>query len=186
MWIIADCRKQKCFSLSENLITLCEFDKNIEPQNTLAEVLEISSSTLATIAIQQAEIQKVSIECGKNSLKIRKPLKTTPLSFYEYDVIEWFKIVCAKNIAISGFLIKGKALQLHNVKDFSASNDWIDCFKKSYNIVQKKMRGKKAYANRNVVNNWVEKLFSLILTHLLHSTLKLISMSYLVHFKLLN
>lgn len=162
---MADCRKRKRFSLSEKLNILREFDKNVGPQNVLAERLKISTSTLATIVKQRAEIEKASSECGEKSSKIRKSVKATPFSLLESDLVEWFNIVRAKNIAISGPLIKEKALQLaekHNVKDFSASNGWIDRFKKRYDVVQKKVCGEKADVNENVVKDWKEKLLSLI------------------------
>lgn len=162
---MTDCRKRKRFSLSEKLDILREFDKNVGPQNALAERLKISTSTLATIVKQRAEIEKASAECGGKSSKIRKSMKVTPLSVFESDLVEWFNIVRAKKIAISGPMIKEKALQLaekHNLKDFSASNGWIDRFKKRYDIVQKKVCGEKADVNENVVKDWEEKLLSLI------------------------
>jgi hypothetical protein len=51
-------------------------------------------------------------------------MKTTSLSAFESDLVEWFNIVSAKKITISGPLITEKALQLaekHNLKDFSGS-----------------------------------------------------------------
>lgn len=46
------------------------------------------------------------------------------------------------------------------MKDFSASNGWIDRFKKRYDIVRKKLCGEKADVNENVVKDWEEKLLS--------------------------
>lgn len=90
---MVDCRKWKHFSFSEKLNIFRELDKKVGPRKALAERL-------------------------KNSCKIRKSLKVTPPSVLEYDPVEWFNIVFAKKVAISGLLIKEK----HNVKKISASN----------------------------------------------------------------
>ena len=47
------------------------------------------------------------------------------------------------------------------VKDFLAFNDWIGCFRKRYNVVQKKVCREKLDVNKNVIKDWKEKMLSL-------------------------
>lgn len=66
-----------------------------------------------------------------------------------------------KTLPLLGFLhIKENTLefaQKHWMKNFSTYNGRIDHFEKSYDVVQKKVRGEKLDINKKVVNEQNEK-----------------------------
>ena len=73
---------------------------------------------------------------GKSKKK-RKTLKTSPYEEIENVLLKWYSDARAAKIPINGVLMKEKAreITLQMKIDFSASNGWMDRFKKRLNLV---------------------------------------------------
>ena len=52
----------------------------------------------------------------------------------ESKLVEWYKEVTAKNISVSAKMIRDKAVEISEDKDFLASKGWLEKFKKKFNI----------------------------------------------------
>ncbi|GBM23262.1 Major centromere autoantigen B [Araneus ventricosus] len=124
--------KQKCFSPAEIVEQAKEFDGT---KVDLAKSLGIAYSTFQRISKQEASAELSAEKLGKSAKK-RKTLKTSPYDDLEKILMGWFKEVRAAKIPLNGYIIKEKALEIAErlkLQGFSASNGWIDRFKKRNN-----------------------------------------------------
>ena len=101
-------------------------------------------------------------------------------------VWEWFCTARSKNMPVTGRLIQEKALMFSlelGHDDFSASNGWLDAFKRRKNISGAVLSGESADVKEEVVADWTRRLqdickgykldgiFSADKTRLFHRTL---------------
>ena len=90
-------------------------------------------------------------------MKIRK----TEASVIDQLVWKFFCVCRAKNVTVSGPLLKGRALEYANglkINDFHASEGWLDKFKQRHNIKLKVKKGECANVDSAVVDDWNSKL----------------------------
>ncbi|XP_025407826.1 tigger transposable element-derived protein 6-like [Sipha flava] len=101
---------------------------------------------------------------SKNSGKSKR-VKTPSFEQIDQKLYEWFVSVRSKNLPISGPIIQTKAMKLAekmNVKDFKASNGWLEKFKKRHDIVWKQVSGEANDVNQETVVEWKQKISRLI------------------------
>lgn len=80
-------------------------------------------------------------------------------------VHKWLTQVRSKNIPVTGPMMKAAALKIAaelSIDSFSASNGWLECFRKRHNIKWSQINGEASDVNPVLVNNWPAKLASLI------------------------
>ena len=93
----------------------------------------------------------------KQRIKMRK----TDSSIIDQLVRKFFCVCRSKNISVSGPLLKERALEYARglkVKDFHASEGWLDKFKQRHNIKLKIKKGECANVDTVVVDDWKNKL----------------------------
>ncbi|GBN68275.1 hypothetical protein AVEN_262340-1 [Araneus ventricosus] len=76
-------------------------------------------------------------------------------------LIEWLKSARAKNIPISGALMKQKAMEIEDAlgtKDFYASNGWLDMFRVRNNVVFRALCGEAADVDEKLCEDWTMRL----------------------------
>ncbi|GBM30317.1 Tigger transposable element-derived protein 4 [Araneus ventricosus] len=76
-------------------------------------------------------------------------------------LIEWFKSARAKNIPISGSLMKQKAMEIVDAlgtKDFYANNGWLDKFRVQNNVVFRALCGEVADVDEKLCEEWTTRL----------------------------
>lgn len=76
-------------------------------------------------------------------------------------VWQWFCVVRAKNMPISGPIIKEKSLQFAEelgLTDFKASNGWLDRWKARHSIKEFKVSGESAGVDSDVVENFKSRI----------------------------
>ncbi|GBN23659.1 Tigger transposable element-derived protein 4 [Araneus ventricosus] len=76
-------------------------------------------------------------------------------------LIEWFKLARAKNIPISGALMKQKAMEIADAlgtKDFCASNGWLVKFRVRNNVVFRALCGEAADVDESLCEDWTTRL----------------------------
>ena len=63
-------------------------------------------------------------------------------------LVKWIKEVCAMNVPVNGMILREKALEIANrivgLKDFTASNGWINQMKKRHNFVHRSFSGESS------------------------------------------
>ncbi|CAI6369824.1 unnamed protein product, partial [Macrosiphum euphorbiae] len=119
--------------------------------------------------IELKETQKLStkelitrFKCGKT--QVYDAIKNKDKIMDEW-LYEWFVSVRSKNLPISGPIIQTEAMKLAekmNVKDFKASNGWLEKFKKWHDIVWKQVSGEANDVNQETVVEWKQKISRLI------------------------
>ena len=71
---------------------------------------------------------------GEKDPKKYRTLKKLLYKEMKGILVKWIKEVCAMNVPVNGMILREKALEIANrivgLKDFTASNGWIDCMKK--------------------------------------------------------
>lgn len=85
------------------------------------------SSTVSMILKDHELIMKALEDVGPD----RKHSKTCYFDKVDNAVLKWIKIICNKNLPISGPFIKEKALEFANCfgkVDFQTSSGWLDKF----------------------------------------------------------
>ncbi|GBN94626.1 Tigger transposable element-derived protein 4 [Araneus ventricosus] len=76
-------------------------------------------------------------------------------------LIEWFKSARAKNIPISGALMKQKAMEIADAlgtKDFYTGNGWLNKFRLRNNVVFRALCGESADVDEKLCEDWTTRL----------------------------
>ena len=95
----------------------------------------------------------------------RKRLRKGLYPEIDNNLYRYFSLVRAQNGEVSTLDLKNKALEIAkelNINEFSASNGYIDGFKKRFNIHFKKLHGEAADVPENILIDWFQQLSSLI------------------------
>lgn len=85
------------------------------------------------------EIKILNIICKIEKEKVFKDFVKTLKTYDELDEVlfEWFMQACSRNSPINGAILSEKGLEISlslGLKDFTASNGWIDKSHKIYNL----------------------------------------------------
>lgn len=148
-------RKLNTLLLSDKVRLISEIDKGVKKKKDIAADFGIPPSTLSTIIKNRKEILKKAENGVTND---RKRFKTCTYEDIDGVILEWFKMARARNVSISGPLIRKKALSFAEClghADFVASVGWLDKFMKRHKITQKVMCGESADVNEHDCEEWL-------------------------------
>uniref|UniRef100_F6WUM2 HTH CENPB-type domain-containing protein n=1 Tax=Xenopus tropicalis TaxID=8364 RepID=F6WUM2_XENTR len=154
MWLTG--KKRKSLSLEEKIAILDRADSYHGTRVALAKELGIPVSTLGTIIKQRASTEGSADKCGPQAKK-RKYVTQSKYEQMEKLLQEWFAGLHASNVPISGIMLREKAVHIATrlgIDNFTASNGWIDRFKKRYNVVYKAVCGESKSVDIDTVTNW--------------------------------
>lgn len=117
--------KRRSFSMEYKLKLLSEVDKAPKMNKTaLAKILNIPTSTLATIMSKRKVIEESARKLG-GRLSSRKKCMPSPFGDVEMVLLAWIKQCYATNIPINSCHIRDQALIIANklgINHFTASN----------------------------------------------------------------
>lgn len=106
----------------------------------------------------------IKSQCSEGHGKIKR-IRLSEFPDVEKCLLEWIKQTLDKNIPIDGPLLKQKsqdfALKL-GVENFSASNGWLEGFKKRNDISFKKVAGESKSVDLGVCSQWTKDLPNLL------------------------
>lgn len=91
--------------------------------------------------------------------------RSTPNDKVNDAILEFFRRCRSKNITISGPMLQAKARDLAtsmNVVNFTASNGWLEAWRKRNNIQFRELSGNSADADVTAASDWKRKLPDLI------------------------
>lgn len=154
--------KRKCNSLTaaDKLKLLSDYDRGKSRDELCAE-LKLPKSTLYRIIQNKEKIRSQCID-GKGKLK---RLRSAEYPELENCISTWIKQVRNKNIPISGPMIKEKAREFASklsIDNFSASNGWLEGFKRRNDIVFKNICGESNAVDNYDCNQWIKNLPALL------------------------
>ena len=130
-------------------------------RSTLADQFLIGKTAAAKIVTNEASIRQ-EYERFKGNLKRNREEQTNKINEILY---EWFKKCCQANIYPDGQMLKEKSFEIkkHLNNDefltFTASNGWLERWKISYSIREKRVNGEAGEVSRETVNAWMERLW---------------------------
>lgn len=146
--------QRKPLSLMEKLEMIKKVDSSPNTSRAkIAENLGVPVSTLNNIMSKRAIITKQSLDASPLDRKKQKPGKYDKV---EIVLLEWFRQKRALNLPLSGPIIREKAEDIArrlNV-EFTASNGWIDRFKKRAGLVYKSVSGESKSVDGEIVDSW--------------------------------
>lgn len=154
--------KQSSYDLNFK-ISVIEAVQNGKKCSQVAEEFKIPRSTLSTFLRDKDKIY-ASIASGSVSSKSKR-LRTSKYENLESELPRWFKNVRAKNVALSGPIIREKAKKIAEslqILDFAFSDGWFARFKKRHNITSQKVCGEANKVSEETADEWI-KNFSIIL-----------------------
>uniref|UniRef100_A0A2S2QB75 Tigger transposable element-derived protein 6 n=1 Tax=Sipha flava TaxID=143950 RepID=A0A2S2QB75_9HEMI len=156
--------KRKHLTLTEKIKLLDFYQKENVSARTLADKFGIGRTQATDLIKNRETILKLWKSHGNDQMKTTKRRKTESGNINEV-VYEWFCAARAKNIPISGPILKEKALQVSKefkCENFKASNGWLDKFKSCYNISFKVVCGESKSVDTETVDEWRIKVKQLI------------------------
>ena len=126
--------KRKAVSLETKVAVICAVE-NGKRQEELCRDYGLPKSTAATIVGNK---KKIMTAFEQNKLKPEKMrMRGSDYQQLEDVILKWYQMVRANNLPVSGPIMHTKALDFAsqmNIKDFKASQGWLDKFKKRNNI----------------------------------------------------
>lgn len=144
----------KTLSLSEKFDLISKFEKGVK-RVALEQEYGIGQSSVYRIIKNKENIKAQFLEGEGGTFTKRK--RTCEHPMLEDCLIKWLKSVMDRNIPVDGPLLKEKAkfnADKLEVKDFTASNGWMEGFKKRNNLVFKKIAGECKSVDPSVCDDW--------------------------------
>ena len=129
----------------------------------LAEMFNIGKTAAANIIKNEVSIRK-EYEEFKGDLKRKRKGQFNDINEILY---EWFKKCCAANIYPDGPMLKEEAMEIKKCldkvefKNFTASNGWLEKWKISYDVRERKVNGEAGEVAEYTVSAWMERLVEL-------------------------
>ena len=129
----------------------------------LAEMFNIGKTAAANIIKNEASIRK-EYEEFKGDLKRKRKGQFNDINEILY---EWFKKCCAANIYPDGPMLKEEAMEIKKCldkvefKNFTASNGWLEKWKISYGVRERKVNSQASEMTEYTVSAWMERLVEL-------------------------
>ena len=126
-------------------------------------MFKIGKTAAANIIKNEASIGK-EYEEFNGDLKRKRKGQFNVINAILY---KWFKKCCAANIYPDGSMLKEEAMEIKKVprqirvKNFTASNGWLEKSKISYGVRKRKVNGEEGEVAEYTVSAWMETLVEL-------------------------
>lgn len=169
--------KKKCISLEDKIEILNRLN-NGEKLSSVANSLNVNKSTIQTIRKNENRIRQSVAEGHWISAKRVARVRDMDMIRMENAVMIWFEDCVDKNIPLSGFHIKQKALKIYkhikeieNIENFSAeqpsksflaSDGWLDNLKKRFSLHNIRLQGEQSSANAEAAHNFTKQLREIV------------------------
>ncbi|XP_066153520.1 tigger transposable element-derived protein 6-like [Euwallacea fornicatus] len=156
--------KKRFITLKEKIELINIAEKDNLSVRKLAEKFKIGKSQAAEILQKKEKFRKMWQSGDSLGQKLNR-LKNVPQKI-DKECLDWFSRIRSQNIPISGSLIKAKAKEIAcklKYEQFSASNGWLEKWRKRHNISFKSISGESADVNPQDVSEFLQKLPSLFL-----------------------
>lgn len=144
----------------KEIIQYAEENRSLK-QRDLAEIFKISLGTVNQIFQKADIIKNVKDENSKSQSKLKVTHK------FDKALFQWFLFKRSQKFPISEMNLKTMAKNLANkfkIENFSASNGWLDSFKRRYNLSAKSLSGESDFVRQEVIEQF-QNVFDEKLSH---------------------
>lgn len=158
-------RKHSSCTLKEKLEVLKRLD-NGESATKLSVEFGVGKATISDWKKNRAKIEQFSGTTSEKTLEQRHNSTTSIYEKLDKATFLWFTQEREKGVPIGGPLIQEKALQLNKKLNgdptFTASNGWLDRWKKRHGVRQLTVTGEKLSADCAAADKFVDEFVDLI------------------------
>lgn len=157
---------KKTLSLDDKIKFLDFAKKNPELGcRKLADIYKIGKTAAANILRDEKKIREqheIFREKTKKRNRHGKYHKINEILF------EWYKRCCASNIYPNGVMLKEEALEIKeklqnsDFDNFSASDGWLDRWKTTYSVKERRIVGEAGDVSTETVTSWMERIKELV------------------------
>lgn len=140
-------------TLDDKVKLIEEFEKSGMSKNAFSKKYNIPRSSFSDILASKAKLYDSLLSFNGSK---RKRLRNSIFKDIEEELLKWIMEAKAKNMPLSGIIIKEKAFEIAKElgnHEFSGSNGWLERFKDRHGLSFKKMSG-------NAMNIWLQCLTS--------------------------
>jgi len=145
-------------SLGDKLKVLRLLDANT-PYKVIIQQFKIAESTIVSIKHNKKHLLALA-ESNFNP-KMKRMRLTDHGQELDKRLLEWFSQKTALGLAVSGPLLKEKALVIANdlnYTTFKASNGWLDSWKRRHCIKARSFQGESRDMDQQIVSSWIASL----------------------------
>lgn len=149
--------KKRVFLTLEQRVQVIKLHDNGKSERKLAVSFNCSKTQINKIIKEKTSVLKEWEDFKFRGIKRSRIAKFSDINT---AVLEWLKIAKATNIPLSGPLIKQKATEIADalgIKDFSASNGWLDKFRTRHKIVFRALSG-EVDIEQELCEDWFTRL----------------------------
>lgn len=164
---MAQKRKINFVSMEDKLLALKRLDKG-ESVKKIAVELGVGKSTIGDWKKNRTNIEQwCSKQASGSGMKVRKTMKKSDHPAVEEALFLWHEHLRGKGLPVTGPLLHEKALKFKleiegESGEFTASDGWIDRWKKRYGVRQVTISGESLSANKEAVPRFKSYLFELM------------------------
>lgn len=160
-------RKHKTLSLSEKCIILSRLDKG-ETSSNLAREFNVGKSTMTDLKKNKVKILSYA-SASESGTDKRQTMRKSDYPLLDDALYEWFLQERSRHTPLSGPILKEKARFFQtkiypDVKDFKASDGWLDKFKKRHGIRYLTITGEKLSCDNAAVEPFKQKFLETVET----------------------
>ena len=153
-------KKRKFFSLAEKIKIITYAGENPDfGSRKLAEVFGCGKTLIQTL-LKQKEDLLADWKSHENS-SIKKRGRSEEFADINNAVWRWFCMAREALIPVSGPMIQEEAMQIAlklNTTGFTASNGWLEKWKKRHNVKQFSVAGEDGEVSAETLESWAERL----------------------------
>ena len=151
--------KRKTLTLEERVKVVKAHEAG-ESARKISERITCGKTQIQTVIRNKAAIMQEWEKGGSSKRKYLTARRTLYGNLNDH-VWQWFCTAHSKNIPMTGRLIQEKATMLAVAMghvEFTASNGWLDSFKKRHDIKASVLSGEAADVSEDVVANWSQRI----------------------------
>lgn len=162
---MASKRKHSSCTVEQKLKALKRLD-NGESLTKIAAEIGVGKATVSDWKKNRLKIEQFSTTTSEKTLKDRHHVTVSVNEKIDEAVFLWFSQERQKGVPISGPLIQEKALQLNRLMNgelcFSASNGWLDRWKKRHGVRQLSICGEKLSADTASAEEYIKEFAEIV------------------------
>ena len=155
-------KKRNDLNLQQKLDVIKASEKRPKPTiRQLAQDFKCGKTQISTILVNKPKIIELYESNASSTMCHTKRMRNSKFGEINDLLYDWYRMATARNLYPDGPLLKEKALQIAkqlNDLSFTASNGWLESWKKKHNIRQVTVSGECGDVRGETVSSWKERI----------------------------